>query len=488
MSKIVILGLSGLNPELVRKWLKDLPNMARMQQEGIWGEMQSTVPPTIPAAWTSALSGRNPGVFGFWDMKYRDTFSYGEPKSVDCRSKDQRVSSLYNTLSGLGQKVAIIGVPITWPPPRIPGGYSISCFLTPDLTQGFTWPKSLADEVRSLVGEYILDVQESGTDFLRMDKEKAFKKTYEMDAQRFTLLKHFMGKRQCDAVFTVMMGADRMAHLFWRYSDDKHKRYNPDPRYRTALHDYYVWIDQQIGEARQSLGEETVVFIVSDHGVQRLDGCINMNEWLIQEGYITLSEYPPSPTPFQEVKVDWSKTKAWTAGSAGQVYLNLKGREHDGIIAPEEYDRVLDELIAKIKRIPDEKGGSLENRLFKRREIYSGPFAEYAPDLFVSFDDGRWKTDERVGFGSGRIHSVDEASSQDDGADGSEGYFCLAGSHIPATGEHLGASLLDVAPTVLDVMDLEIPAEMEGNSLSGKKRTLEEEEALVKERLKFLGY
>jgi predicted AlkP superfamily phosphohydrolase/phosphomutase len=488
MPKMVILGLSGLNSELIARWQKDLPNIARMQQEGIWGKMKSTVPPTIPTAWASALSGRNPGIFGFWDLTYRDDFSYRESKVIDCRTKDHRVSSLYNILSNLGQKVAVINVPVTWPPPRIPGGYSISCFLTPDLTKGFTSPASLANEVRSLTGEYILDVSEPGMDYRRMEKGKALKKIYEMDAQRFILLKYFIGKKQCDAVFTVMMGADRMAHLFYRYADEKHRGYDPDPRYQTLLHDYYTWVDKQIGEVRQSVGEETVIFIVSDHSVQRSEGSIHTNEWLIREGYMTLSEYPPCLTPFQELKVDWSKTKAWATGEAGQVYVNLKAREAEGIVDSADYESLLDELISRLKDIPDEKGNALKLRAFKRHEIYSGPFAQYAPDLFVSFDECRYKVSTMAGFGLGAIHSFESTQSQDDGVNGLDGYFCIVGPGIPSKGMYEGASLLDVAPTVLDVMDQKVPQDMEGVSLSGKKRTSEEEEALVQQRLKFLGY
>jgi predicted AlkP superfamily phosphohydrolase/phosphomutase len=441
MSKMVVLGLSGFNPELVEGWLEDLPNLRRMQEEGIWGKMESTVPPNIPQAWTCAQSSRNPGVFGFWDFRYRDEFSYGELKTIDCRVKDQRVTALYKILPMCGQKIAVVNVPVTWPPPRIPGGYSISSFMTPDLEKGFTWPKSLADEVQDLVGEYIIDVFEAGENYLQMEKDRVLKRSYEMDAQRFTLLKHFIGKKQCDCIITVIMGTDRMAHFFYRYLDDQHRRYEPDSQYGNVLHDYYIWIDEQIGEIRDNLDEDTALFVHSDHCVQRLDGRINLNEWLIQEGYMVLSEYPSEPIPFMELKVDWSKTRAWATGYSGQIYFNMKGREPEGIIA-------------------------LETRAFKRNEIYTGIFADYAPDIFIFFDECRWKTNEMVGFGPGNIYSFETPFGEDDGADGSFGYFCLAGPGIPANGEHERASLLDIAPTVIDVMNLEIPKE--GKNTRGK--------------------
>jgi predicted AlkP superfamily phosphohydrolase/phosphomutase len=481
MSKIVVLGVPGFGSNLAG--IEDLPNLKKMQEDGIWGKVQGSLPSNSPTAWTCALSSRNPGAFGFWGISSRDTLSYDESKSIDVKTKDQRVKSLYTILPNLGQKVAILGVPITSPPPRIPGGYCISDSLEQDRAKGFTWPKTLVDEIRGLVGEYLLD-----TGPLSMEKDHALKTIYEMDSQRFSLLKYFMGKKQCDCVVAVITGMDKMARHFARYWDENHRKHEPDPRYKSAFRDYSLWLDKQIGEVRDALDESTVFLILSDHSTQRLEGKINLNEWLIQEGYMYLREYPSEPTAIEMLNVEWSKTKAWAMGTSGQVYINLKGRESDGTVDPSEYEKLLDELIGKLKEVPDEKGNLLKTRLFKRHEIYSGPFADYAPDLFVFFDEGRWKTTDLVGFGSRNLYSLDPSQTKEDGAEGMDGYFCLAGPGIPRKGEYVGASLLDMAPTVLDVMDLEIPSEMEGVSLSGKERTPEEEEALIQERLKFLGY
>lgn len=488
MSKMVVLGIPGFSPRLTPGQTEDLPNLKRMQEEGIWGKMRGTVPSNSPTAWTCALSGRNPAVFGFWGISYRDTYTYEEATSVDSKTKDKRVNSLYTILPHLGQKVAILGVPVTSPPPRIPGGYSISDCLDQDVTKGFTWPKSLADEINRLVGEYVLDTCRAREDTVSMEKGHALKKAYEMDTKRFSLLKHFTTQKQCDCVIAVMTGAETMARLFAGHSDERHWKDEPDLRCESALRDYALWVDRQIGDVRDTLDETTALLILSDRSVQKLEGKVNINEWLMKQGYLCLKEYPSEPTPLKSLGVEWSKTSAWATGTSGQVYVNLSGRESDGSVNPSAYERLLDELIGKLKELPDEKGNILKTTLFKRHEIYSGPFADFAPDLFVQFDAGRWKTDERVGFGEGKIHSYDPLQIQGESAEGMEGYFCLAGPAIPAKGEYVGASLLDVAPTVLDVMDLEIPPEMEGVSISGKERTPEEEEALIQERLKFLGY
>ena len=326
--------------------------------------------------------------------------------------------------------------------------------------------------------------------YRKMEKDRVLKRIYDMDSQRFTLLKHFFGEKQCDYIFTVIMGCDRMPHLFYRYFDEQHRRYDSDPRYTNALHDYYVWIDKQIGEILGVLGGDGVLFVHSDHSVQRFDGRVNLNEWLIQEGYMVLHEYPSGLTPLMKLKVDWSKTKAWATGYTGQLYLNVKGRESQGIVDPDGYDGLLDELADKMIKIPDEKGKPLKTQIFKRKEIHSGPFAQYGPDLFIFFDECRWNISEMVGYGTGEVYSFDTPLGPDDGAHGFYGYFCIAGPGVPAKDEYVGATLLDVAPTVLDVMDLEIPKEMEGKSLLGNDKPAysPDAEKKVRDRLKTLGY
>jgi len=488
VTKIVVLGLDGLNPELVRQWLDRLPNLKEMQQAGIWGEIESIVPPVEPPAWACVQCGRNPGAYGFWNYTYRDDFSYGEPKSVNSQVIDERVDCLYKMLPKTGQKAAMIDVPVSWPPPQIPGGYCISSFMTPGLEGSLTWPESLKDEVYSLVGEYILDTAEAGV----MDKDRALKRIYDMDKQRFTLLRHFVHEKNCDYIFAVIAGSGLMPEIFCRYCDERHRRYDPDPRYKNALHDYYIWIDKNIGEIRGMLPTDTTFFVLSAYGVQRCDGQINLNEWLIQQGYMTLYDYPSQPVKLKDLKVNWTRTNAWSTGSAGQIYLNLKGREPQGVVDSEEHDRVIDELVEKIEGIPDEHGKALNTRVFRRDDIHSGPYAEYGPDLFVSFDGYHWSTSELVGYG--KIYSFDIEQESDDSSHSLCGYFCIAGPGVPPAGEIKGVSLLNSAPTVLDVMGLKIPEDMESPSILEMAQEKEEikppqkDKEAVRSRLDLLGY
>lgn len=486
MAKAVVLGLDGFNPELVKLWADELPNLMQMQSEGMWGDLQSTVPPITPQAWTCAQTGKNPGTYGFWDFTYRDDFSYGQPKLVN--SSMIKPDPLYRLLSKRGKKVAIINVPVSWPPPRIPGGYAITDFMTPSLKRGYTWPESLKNEVEELVGEYLLDASSTEINYRNMDKDMVLERIYQMDEQRFTLLKHFIQNKQCDYIFCVIMGTDRMPHLFYRYFDTTHKRYENHPKYNNALKEHYKFIDTQIGEVRAMLDSNTALFIHSDHSVQKLDGRVNLNEWLIKEGYMTLLEYPDKLLKMHELKIDWTKTKAWATGFTGQIYLNLKGREAQGIVDPSEYDSLLAEMGEKMKNIPDENGKPLKTEIFKRDDIHQGPLAKYGPDLFIFFDECRWNISELVGYGEGDIYSFDTPLGPDDGGHGFYGYFCTAGPGVPAEGEVKGVTLLDVAPTVLTAMGEKVPEDMEGNSLFAADPYSEEDEKEIRDRLAALGY
>ena len=485
--KVVMIGLDGLNPDLVYQWKSELSNLSKLMEEGIYGKIKSTIPPITPQAWSCILTGKNPGHFGYWDFTYRDDYSYGQSELVNSRVRDERVDTIYEILSGYNKKVAIINVPVTYPPPEIPGGYSISSFMIPNLNKQFTYPASLKKEIEKIIGQYIIDASTSDMNFRQMDKEVVLKRIYDMDKQRFELTKYFIKEKKCDFVFTVIMGTDRMPHLFYRYFDKNHRRYTPHPKYESALKNHYKFCDESIGEILNLVDENTAMIVTSDHSVQRLDGRINLNEWLIKEGYMKLRKRPERPTSLMQVDIDWSQTKAWATGFTGQLYLNVKGRESQGIVDSQDYERLLGELAEKLKAITDEKGESLDTKVYRRKDIHSGEYAKFGPDLFVYFDNCYWNISELIGYDS--IYSYDTPKGPDDGGHGPFGFFAMAGKGVPKRGEVSDADLLDIAPTVLHLFGVTIPQDMEGKVLTKKERVYsKEDEDEIRERLSRLGY
>jgi len=147
-----------------------------------------------------------------------------------------------------------------------------------------------------------------------------------------------MKEKPWDLLMAVEIGVDRLHHGFWKYHDAAHPKHEPGNRFVNSIRDYYVWLDNQIGTLLELVDGDTSVMVFSDHGAQKMDGGIAINEWLINEGYLVLEEKPNGIVPLEKVKVNWAKTRAWGSGGYyGRIFLNVQGREPQGIIPPSEY-------------------------------------------------------------------------------------------------------------------------------------------------------
>jgi predicted AlkP superfamily phosphohydrolase/phosphomutase len=169
-------------------------------------------------------------------------------------------------------------------------------------------------------------------------------------------------------------------------------------------------------------------------------------------------------TPFTKVDVDWSKTKAWGSGGYyGRVYLNVEGREPQGGIKREDYETVRNELIDHFKAIPDHEGRPMDTRVFKPQEIYH-KVRNVPPDLIVYWDNLNWRS--VGGFGYGGIHTFENDTGPDDCNHASNGLFILYDPRQPNNGREIkGKQLMDVAPTILDMMGVKTPDDMQGKHL-----------------------
>jgi predicted AlkP superfamily phosphohydrolase/phosphomutase len=194
-----------------------------------------------------------------------------------------------------------------------------------------------------------------------------------------------------------------------------------------------------------------------------MDGGICVNEWLIQEGYLTLRSRPNEPKPLLPEDVDWARTKAWGEGGYyARISLNIQGREPQGVIAPDEAAAFRDELAAKLAAIPDEHGNDLGTRVFKPEEIYRER-RNVPPDLLVYFGNLRWRSVGRIG--TGVVHTHENDTGPDDANHAEQGIFMLRAPGIEGGRRIEGARLIDVGPTALDLLGYPVPAEMIGRPL-----------------------
>jgi ATP sulfurylase len=459
--KVLIIGLDCAAPQLVfDQWRDELPNLKGLMEAGIYGELKSTVPPITVPAWSSMMSSKDPGQLGFYGFRNRADYSYERMSIATSRAvKEDRV---WDILSRAGKKVVLVGVPQTYPPEPI-NGCMITSFLTPSTESQYTYPPALKGEIEDLVGKYMLDVENFRTD----DKDWLLGQIYRMTEQHFRVAKYLLREKEWDFFMMVEMGPDRMHHGFWKYHDPTHPKHKPGNPYQNAIRDYYRYVDGEIGQMLESVDDETVVIVVSDHGAKKMDGGICINEWLRREGYLVLKEEPGEGlVPLEKVEVEWDKTQAWGAGGYyGRLFLNVQGREPRGTIAPEDYEQVRDELREKLAGITDPEGNNIGTVAYRPQDIYS-EIKGIPPDLIVYFGDLYWRS---VGsFGHGGIYVSENDTGPDDANHAQEGLFIMYDPKRKQRGQRIqGLHLMDVAPTVLNLMAIPIPEDMEGKVVTG---------------------
>jgi predicted AlkP superfamily phosphohydrolase/phosphomutase len=261
----------------------------------------------------------------------------------------------------------------------------------------------------------------------------------------------------------VEMGPDRMHHGFWKFMDPEHRKHEPGNPFEDSILAYHRHIDQLVARLLVHADEDTVVLVVSDHGAKRMDGGIRVNEWLRREGLLATLAQPNGVAKLEDVGVDWSRTTAWGEGGYyARIFMNVKGREPQGTVDPREYERVRDDLAERLATIPDEQGRPIGTRVFKPEDVYP-QVNGVAPDLIVHFGDLLWRSVGTIGGDEG-VHTFENDTGPDDANHAQEGLFILAGPGIPATGR-IDAHLLDIAPTVLDLLGIDTPQAMRGQSL-----------------------
>jgi len=485
--KILVIGLDCAAPELLFGY-DDLPNIRRLMESGAYGRLESVIPPITVPAWMCMTTSLDPGTLGIYGFRNRADHTYDGLRIATARSIT--APAIWDHLAREGKRSIIVGVPPGYPPRRI-NGIAVSCFLTPDTDKNvFTHPPELSQEIRQLVGHYPVDVQ----GFRTGDKAWLRDEIFAMSRTQFKVVRHLLSKQQWDYFHFVDIGQDRVHHGFWKYHDPNHVLHESNSPFGETIHDYYRHIDAEIGQVLELLSDDTIVLVVSDHGAQRLDGGFCVNEWLVREGLLVLKSYPKEVTPFAKLDVDWEKTTVWSEGGYyARVFLNVKGREPQGVIDPAAYESFRDEIKAKFEHTVDSEGKPLGTLVYKPEEIYKS-VQNIAPDLIVHFGALYWRSIGGVGYPS--IHVLENDTGPDDCNHAQFGSFILAASNNPLQGEITGAHLLDIAPTLLDLAGYEIPDSMQGRSLVAGRRPestdlgdySSDDESIVRDRLSGLGY
>jgi predicted AlkP superfamily phosphohydrolase/phosphomutase len=464
--RVFVIGLDCGAPELMfDRWRDRLPSFRRLMEKGLYGDLMSTIPCITVPAWSSMLSSKDPGTLGFYGFRNRADRSY--ERMTIATSADVKERRVWDYVGAAGKRSVIVGVPQTYPV-RPLEGWLVSSFLTPSTTNPqtqWTYPAELREEVRQLLGDqaYDVDVPQFRTD----DKDFLLQQIYTMTDKRFQVLDYLLREKPWDFFMFVEMGVDRMHHAFWSYMDAAHPRYVAGNPYENAILDYMVHLDTLVGGLLEQLDDDTVLMVVSDHGAKAMQGGICINEWMRREGYLVLLDEPrgENVVPFEKAEVDWSRTRAWGAGGYyGRIFMNVQGREPQGIIPPSDYERERDRLITGLAAIPAPDGTPMHTVSYKPEQVYR-TVRNIPPDLITYFGDLRWRS---VGsFGHGGIYTFENDIGPDDANHAPNGMFILFEPRKDYGGLRLGARhLMDVAPTILDSMGLPVSGDMQGKVIS----------------------
>ena len=455
--RVMVIGLDCATPQLLfDRFAGELEHLGELRRQGIWGELTSIIPAITVPAWACSMTSRDPGQLGIYGFRNRTDHSYDGLGIATSTSVKE--DAAWDVVSRAGKSVVLLAVPPSYPP-RPVNGCVVGCFMTPSTKSEYTYPSSLRGDIERAVGDYKIDIEEFRTE----DKARLVREAHEMTKQHFALFRYLTRTRPWDFAMMVEIGVDRIHHGFWQYFDETHHRYEAGNPYRDVIRDYYRLVDREVGLTLSELDDETAVVVYSDHGARKMVGGVCINEWLVREGYLTLRNTPTSPTRLSMGDVDWPRTKAWGEGGYyGRVFINVRGREPEGTVSPDEYEAFRDGLAARISAIPDHEGRDMGTKVYKPEEIYR-EVRNVPPDLLVYFGDLAWRSVGLVGTSS--VHTFENDTGPDDANHAQQGIFVMKAPGLQGGRELKDLQLVDCGPTVLDLLGLPVPAGMVGRAI-----------------------
>ena len=506
-SRVLVIGLDGATFDLIKPWAEAgyLPTLKRLMAEGAHGSLRSTVPPMTGPAWTSFATGVNPGKHRLYDWIAREPDSY---RFLPVTALDCRAPTIYALLSQAGRRVCALNIPMTYPPLPV-NGVVVSGLPAPSTKVKITYPDTLLDELNAATGEYLL-YPDPGQAYSDSGVDAFLERLYKTTDGRLRTLDYLRGREDWDFTMVVFNGTDTISHAMWKFMDKDHPLHDPRKaeKYGNAIRDYYQYLDGKLAGIVDALDEDTTLIVMSDHGFGPFHKFIHVNNWLMQQGFMqvhsgaasrikrgmfragfspmnvydTMMRFGLGALKREVVRgqgqgllkalflsfedIDWRRTQAYSLGNVGQIYLNVAGREPYGCVQPgDEYNRVREEIIARLQTLRDPETNELVvETIYRREDLYHGDYFEHAQDIV--FLPRRL---EYFGFGEYEFGSHKIIESMRRGISGTHrmnGVFMAYGAAIRPGVEVEDASLVDLAPTILHLMGESVPAHMDGRVLA----------------------
>ncbi len=522
LQRVFMIGWDGATFDLIHPWVKEgkLPNIARLLHEGVHGPLRSTIPPWTFPAWTSFMTGKNPGKHGIFD------FFRPRPGSYNLEyvhGGHRRAETFWQILSKAGRKVVSISLPCTFPPDPV-NGIMISGFDFPgegpgsDVDARGMYPPELYDELQRTVGRHPIDASiikevNQGRFDLVLDR------MVETLIKKAATAKYLLRNKPWDCFMILFGESDGVGHQFWKYCDPHSPLFTEQPPgLREAILRVYQELDRQAGELLALVPPGTAVLMMSDHGFGGVgDWTIYPNNWLEAKGFLQqrrrgkqrlgrainalkLWAVANFPAPLQRLlyrtggwllgrlearlrygQINWPRTAAYFDENPyfPVLRVNLRGRQPGGIVAPgRAYEEVRDQLIRELEswRHPV-TGTPIVEKAYRREEVYDGPCIEQAADVIPKWalhqgysyafkisskaPPGVWieQVDPR------RAESMQFFTSKS-GTHRDDGIFLAHAPGIIRAGDPIpGARIIDLAPTLLYLLGVPVPEDMDGRVL-----------------------
>jgi Uncharacterized conserved protein len=454
MRKALIIGLDSAPAEIVFDRRKEFPNLNRLLENGSYGTMRSSDPPITIPAWMVMSTGKDAGRLGLYGFRHRTGPAYDKMWIATAQSINE--PAIWDIIGQAGGQSVLVSVPPSYPP-RPLAGNRIGCFITPGADKDYTYPKELKAEIEEKFGPYLFDVP-----FRIENRAEILKEIYRMTEKRFEVIQYLMRAKPWNLFMFVEIGVDRVQHAFWKFFDKTHHLYEAGNEFEAVIVDYYKFVDEKIGALLKEAGDDTVVLAVSDHGAKRMKGAFCINEWLIAEGDLVLGAVPARGASIEKTPIDWAKTKAWGwGGYYARVFLNVEGREPQGIIKPADYEKEREALAERLRGIRGPNGEKWATQIIKPNEYYDDARGDY-PDLMVYFDDLYWRSAGTLGWGT--MYLAENDTGPDDAVHAQHGMYIFYDPQAKVSARK-DIDITDIAPTVLKALGLPVPADMKGRSL-----------------------
>lgn len=382
--RVLIIGLDGAPASgLFARMDSEFPNLARLARRGTFGLLRSSDPPITVPAWACMFSGKDPGELGLYGFRHRYGPGYAQQQIVHSGLLPRGM--LWDWVARRGQRTVLLGVPPTFPPPAIEG-LVVSCLLTPKGASTFTHPRGLQARVADIAPDYQFDI----ANFRELEDEALLEQALSGLRARFRLARELCRREPWDLFVMTDIGSDRVQHGLWGLSEGS--------GWGQAVRSYYQEVDREIGEWLFELADDVCVWIVSDHGAQASRGGFYLNEWLRRYGWLRLRDDSVCAPVLPLAQVDWKRTVAWAEGGyVGRIYLNVRGRQPEGVVSQGDIERVREELREALRSSADGgASGRIPMEVYAPEELYR-EWRGYPPDLFVYADGLRLRVFGGVG-------------------------------------------------------------------------------------------